>query len=96
MVIERRVSWGNLLGVIPVILVAGGWVYDRQTDGRLVRSQSAMLVDHNEQLINQGSTLAIHGERLVGLERRADDRQSEVLRRLDRIEDLLNRKADRE
>jgi hypothetical protein len=90
MQIERRVTWGNLLGLIPLLAAiiaffAQGEAYKARTaeNADAIGRHSTVITAHDKQL-------AEHSARLGAVERLANDRNADIIRRLDRIEDKLD------
>lgn len=82
--VERRVSLGNLIGLLPLLAVSALWLADRHRDSQELKETVGLVT-------TQGSLLHSHGARITTLEEQAKDRQRDIVRRLERIEDKLDR-----
>lgn len=84
MILEKRISYGNMIGLLPLLIALAFWFADRHRDGKIV-ADTAATVAVQDRLIHS------HGARIDALEKQAEDRQRDIVRRLERIEDKLDR-----
>jgi uncharacterized protein Yka (UPF0111/DUF47 family) len=82
--VERRISLGNLIGLLPLLAISALWFADRHRDSEQLQETAGTV-----QL--QANLLHSHGARITTLEKQAEDRQRDIVRRLERIEDKLDR-----
>lgn len=88
--VERRVSLGNLIGLVPLFVALILWIAQLKTDSSALKKNTAQ-IESNWLMINSHTDmLAQFGARITTLERLANERQSDIIRRLDRIEDKLD------
>lgn len=88
---DRRISLGNVLGLVPLIIALIMWAVQVNGDGAIAREAADRAADNARAVTQQQHTIAGHAARLAALERMADQRQADIVRRLERIEDKLDK-----
>lgn len=86
MKIERTITLGNLLGMLPLLAALIGWA-------ATVNSGQRDLQDTRQKVAAHGDQLTDLTGRVTTLERLSESWQRDIVRRLERIEDKLDKRG---
>lgn len=93
---DPRVTLGNLLVLVTMVAGIGMWAVQRERDDQALADAMTRMGSAVEgqavQINGHAALLARHGERISALETLSNQRQAEIIRRLERIEDKVDRR----